>query len=214
MNETPCRREGQIVNLPVINTKSWKTLPNGVLLYPLQPPTKYVTYRSILYLFCLFLKHQQQQGFAKYCCIGCTDFAGGRMTLQTASLQISRGGEILQKYYRAWVSRESACILESRSVLLTLHPILVLLSYLAHVCCGAVRTTSKDWDIPYPFSRDYEYLEDYLHWQMKEWVCGHASKRLLNDKCENWIRPYWETSSLTSRKVPFTLLYLGLGYVL
>lgn len=34
---------------------------------------------------------------------------------------------------------------------------------LAPVCCAAIRTMSKDLDIPFPFSRDYEYLEDYLH---------------------------------------------------
>lgn len=73
-------------------------------------------------------------------------------------------------------------------------------SYLIFVLvhCGAVRTISKDLDIPYPSNRDYEYLEDYPHWQMKEWVCSHAPKSLLNDRCENKIRSYWETCFSTS----------------
>lgn len=71
------------------------------------------------------------------------------------------------------------------------------------VHCGAIMTISKDLATPYPSSRDYEYQEDYLHWQMKEWVCSHASKRLLNDRCENRIRSYWETGSLlVERSLP------------
>lgn len=71
---------------------------------------------------------------------------------------------------------------------------------LALVHCGAVRTISKDLNIPCPSSRDYEYLEDYLHCQMKEWVCSHASERLLNDRCENRIKSYRETGSLPVEK--------------
>lgn len=160
--------------------------------------------RSSRFVF-LFQEQQHQEGFATCCCMfAWTDFAGGWVTLQTAPLQISRD-EVLQKYHRARVSRESACILKSSSMLLTLHPISVLISYLSS--CSP--WCNKDLDIPYPFSRDYEYLEDYLQRQMKECVCGHASKRLLKDKCENWIRPYWETGYLTSREVPFRLLCMG-----
>lgn len=48
------------------------------------------------------------------------------------------------------------------------HCISVLLSYLTVVRCGTIQTIFKDLDIPYPSSRDYECLEDYLHCQMKE----------------------------------------------
>lgn len=85
------------------------------------------------------------------------------MAPQTALLQISRDGEIFQKCHGDRVSRESACSLESGSMLLALHHISVLVSYLLSVVhCGAIRTVSKDLDIAYPSSRDYEYLEDYL----------------------------------------------------
>lgn len=39
---------------------------------------------------------------------------------------------------------------------------------LALVRCGIIQTIFKDLTLPYPSSRDYKCLEDYLHCQMKE----------------------------------------------
>lgn len=72
---------------------------------------------------------------------------------------------------------------------------------LMHVHCAAIRTIiCKDLAVPYPSSKDYEYQEDYLHQQMKKWVCIHTSKRLSNDRCENRIRSCWATGSLLGKK--------------
>lgn len=72
---------------------------------------------------------------------------------------------------------------------------------LVHVHCAAIRTIiCKDLAVPYPSSKDYEYQEDYLHRQMKEWACIHSSKRLSNDRCENRVRSYWATGSLLGEK--------------
>lgn len=121
------------------------------------------------------------------------------MALQMASLQISRDGEIFQKCHRDWVSRENACILESGSMLLALHHLSVLISYLS--ACSLWRNKDNLQGLGYsiPFQQRL-WIPRILSLLTDEGVCSHASKRRSNNRCENRIRFYWETGSLLVEK--------------
>lgn len=205
ISETPCRR-GQIVNLPVVNKMSWKILPNGVLLHPLHPLSTMLLREEFSILF-----------------------KNTNSSKALLSAAVCLDGQILQE--GGWHSSQHHCRSPKeekffrnttepafpgkmpvfwRAVLCFWPCIPSQCSYLilAPGCCGAIRTISKGLDIPFPFSRGYEYLEDYLHWQMKEWACGHTSKRQMWKLDEALLG-----NRFSSKRVPFGLQYLGLGYV-
>lgn len=166
INETPCRR-GQIVSLPVVNMMSWKILPKAVLLYPLQPLSTMLHRKEFsIYLFCFKNTNSSKALLSASVSLDRQILQEDGWTPDSTAADLQRWrnpSEIPQS-----LSFQAKCLYFGEQFYapdLASHLSVLIF---APVCCGAVRTIFKDLDIPFPFSRDYEYLEDYLHWQMKE----------------------------------------------